>query len=71
ELAINQYLCDTAEYDMDALDNAEKNNFETVDEQFNDSLTPYGEDRKACRSNEDLPYLDQYAIFPGRHRRPV
>lgn len=42
ELAINQYLCDTAEYDMDALDNAEKNNFETVDEQFNDSFTPYG-----------------------------
>lgn len=42
ELAINQYLCDTAEYDMDALENAEENNFETVDEKYNDSFTPYG-----------------------------
>ena len=24
-MAINQYLCDTAEYDMDALENAEEN----------------------------------------------
>ena len=42
ELAINQYLCDTAEYDMDALENAEENNFVGVDEKFNDALTPYG-----------------------------
>jgi len=42
ELAINQYLCDIAEYDMAALENAEENNFETVDEQFDDSFTPYG-----------------------------
>ena len=27
ELAINQYLCDTAEYDMEALANAEENDF--------------------------------------------
>lgn len=42
ELAINQYLCDTAEYDMEALENAEENDFVTVDEKFNDSFTPYG-----------------------------
>ncbi|MEJ8734108.1 transglutaminase domain-containing protein [Mediterraneibacter sp. ICN-202921] len=42
ELAINQYLCDTAEYDMDALENAEENNFVGVDEKFNDAFTPYG-----------------------------
>ncbi len=42
EMAINQYLCDTAEYDMDALANAEENNFAGVDEAFNDSFTPYG-----------------------------
>lgn len=42
ELAINQYLCDTAEYDMEALENAEENNFAGVDEEFNDSFTPYG-----------------------------
>lgn len=42
ELAINQYLCDTAEYDMEALENAEENNFVQVDEAFNDSFTPYG-----------------------------
>ena len=37
-MAINQYLCDTAEYDMEALENAEENNFAGVDEEFNDSL---------------------------------
>ena len=31
EMAINQYLCDTAEYDMDALENAEENDFAGVD----------------------------------------
>ncbi|MDQ0360863.1 transglutaminase domain-containing protein [Breznakia pachnodae] len=42
EEAINDYLCANAEYDMDALDNAEKNDFKTVDEEFNDSFTAYG-----------------------------
>lgn len=42
ENAINQYLCDSAEYDMAALENAEDNDFESVDEEFNDSFTPYG-----------------------------
>ena len=42
ELAINQYLCDTAEYDMEALANAEENDFAEVDEEFNDAFTPYG-----------------------------
>lgn len=42
ELAINQYLCDTIEYDEDALANAEENDFMYVDEAFNDSFTAYG-----------------------------
>ncbi len=42
EIAINNYLCDSAEYDYDALENAEKNNFKTVDPEFNDAFTPYG-----------------------------
>ena len=42
EMAINQYLCDTAEYDTAALENAGENDFEDVDEEFNDSFTPYG-----------------------------
>lgn len=42
EMAINQYLCDTAEYDMAALGNAGENDFEDVDDEFNDSFTPYG-----------------------------
>lgn len=42
EMAINQYLCDTAEYDMAALENAEENDFADVDAEFNDSFTPYG-----------------------------
>lgn len=42
EFAINDYLCSTAEYDFDALDNAEQNNYEAVDHEFADSFTPYG-----------------------------
>lgn len=42
EIAINDYLCDTSEYDFDALTNAEENDFASVDEEFNDSFTPYG-----------------------------
>lgn len=42
ELAINQYLCDHAEYDNDALENAAENDFTYVDEKFNDSFTAYG-----------------------------
>lgn len=42
ELAINEYLCDTIEYDENALENAEKNNFTSVDEKFADSFTAYG-----------------------------
>lgn len=42
EFAINQYLCDTIEYDMAALENAEANNYQYTDEAFNDSFTAYG-----------------------------
>lgn len=42
EEAINNYLCANAEYDMDALENAEKNNFKKVDKEFDDSFTAYG-----------------------------
>lgn len=42
EFAINNYLCATAEYDYDALDNAEQNNYQTVDHDFAHSFTPYG-----------------------------
>lgn len=42
EIALNDYLCEHAEYDMGALENAEKNNFKTVDKEFQDSFTPYG-----------------------------
>lgn len=42
ELAINQYLCDHAEYDNGALENAAENDFTYVDEKFNDSFTAYG-----------------------------
>lgn len=41
EYAINQYLCDIAEYDTDALDNAMENNY-IPDSSFRDSFTPYG-----------------------------
>lgn len=40
--AINQYLCENAEYDNAALESAEENNFETIDEKYNDSFTAYG-----------------------------
>ena len=42
EIAINNYLCDTAEYDMAALENAEKYDYVKTDPEFNDSFTPYG-----------------------------
>ena len=42
EYAINQYLCDTVEYDEAALANAEENDFMTVDPEFYDSFTAYG-----------------------------
>lgn len=42
EIALNNYLCENAKYDDDALKNAEKNNFKKVDKEFNDSFTPYG-----------------------------
>lgn len=42
EMAINKYLCETAEYDYAALENAEKNNFRYVDKEFIHSFTPYG-----------------------------
>lgn len=42
ELAINEYLCDTIEYDMAALENAEENEFAGTDPEFNDSFTAYG-----------------------------
>jgi len=42
ELAINQYLCDNAEYDMEALENAAGYDYLKVDEEFYDSFTPYG-----------------------------
>lgn len=42
EFAINQYLCDTCEYDDDALENAESNDFRYVDSEFRDSFTAYG-----------------------------
>lgn len=42
ELAINQYLCDTIDYDDAALENAEKNAFQYVDDEFIDSFTAYG-----------------------------
>lgn len=41
EYAINQYLCEIAEYDNAALDNAMENDF-IVDSSFRDSFTPYG-----------------------------
>lgn len=42
EMAINDYLCNNAEYDFDALDNAEANDFYYVDEEYYDSFTAYG-----------------------------
>ncbi|MCL2077027.1 MAG: hypothetical protein FWH08_01310 [Oscillospiraceae bacterium] len=42
QIAINNYLIQSAEYDMAALENGEKNNFEYVDKEFIHSFTPYG-----------------------------
>lgn len=42
EYAINQYLCESAEYDMAALENAEQYGFATVDPEFDDSFNAYG-----------------------------
>lgn len=42
EIAINQYLCETVEYDNAALENAEQYDFKQVDDEFLDSFTPYG-----------------------------
>ena len=42
ELAINEYLCDTIEYDDDALENAQENDFMEVDDEYIDSFTAYG-----------------------------
>lgn len=42
ETAINEYLCQSASYDNAALDNAEQNSFQYVDESFYDSFTAYG-----------------------------
>jgi len=40
--AINNYLIENSEYDWAALEEAERNSFQTVDEKFNDSFTAYG-----------------------------
>lgn len=42
EFAINQFLCDTIEYDEEALKNAEENNYRSVDPEYYDSFTAYG-----------------------------
>ena len=41
-VAINRFLIDTAEYDWEALEDAERNNFRSVDARFNDTFTAYG-----------------------------
>jgi len=40
--AINRYLIENSEYDWAALQEAERNNFQSVDARFNDSFTAYG-----------------------------
>jgi len=40
--AINRYLIENSEYDWAALEEAEQNNFQTVDAKYNDSFTAYG-----------------------------
>ena len=42
EMAINQYLCDIAEYDYEALENAAEYDYKYVDEEYYDSFTAYG-----------------------------
>lgn len=41
ELAINEYICEIASYDNDALESAKANGMRP-DDSFNDSFTPYG-----------------------------
>lgn len=42
EIAINEYLCQTIEYDESALLSAENYDYMQVDSEFNDSFTAYG-----------------------------
>ena len=42
EIAINNYLCENAEYDMAALENGKEHDYYYVDEEFYDSFTAYG-----------------------------
>ncbi|MGN0430995.1 MAG: transglutaminase domain-containing protein [Lachnospiraceae bacterium] len=42
ELAINEYLCNTCEYDNEALENAAEHDYAYVDSEFDDSFTAYG-----------------------------
>ncbi len=42
EVAINKYLCDSAEYDDAACEHAMANNMQIVDPQYLDSFSPYG-----------------------------
>jgi len=42
ELAINDYICDSSEYDYAALESGKKYNYNSVDPEFNDSFTSYG-----------------------------
>ena len=42
DIAINQYLCDSAKYDDAALESAKATNFKNVDSKFNDSFNAYG-----------------------------
>ncbi len=42
ELAINEYLCNTCEYDNAALENAAAHDYAYVDSEFDDSFTAYG-----------------------------
>jgi hypothetical protein len=40
--AINDYLIESSQYDWAALEDAERNNFQSVHSRFNDSFTAYG-----------------------------
>jgi hypothetical protein len=42
EFAINDYLCEYAEYDNGARENAKQYDFKSADPEFNDSFTAYG-----------------------------
>jgi len=41
-IAINDYLCDQAVYDYDALDDAAKSNYQSYDPKYEDSFNAYG-----------------------------